>query len=276
MFTFNHSGKIGDLLYSLYFCKSYSNKMGFDKFNFNIQINQEELMRGRQKTKVRLTEEAANYMLPLLEKQSMFNEITISDKPFEEDDWHVNLDHFRQLKLNFSGGYIPEWYFSLSVFPLRRNYEEPLLDNIEPNLDYKDKIIFCLTQKYINPYVKLYTLNKYKDQILFVGLEEEYKAIPKQILNVPHLKVKDALQMAQILKGCKYMISNQNGNFTIAELINANRVLIPPHYQLMGDPKNPKNYKTGPVNNICHGGNFEYANITEKLEYILENGLTFQ
>ena len=34
--TFIHSGNIGDILFSLYFCKELSNALGLEKFNFHI------------------------------------------------------------------------------------------------------------------------------------------------------------------------------------------------------------------------------------------------
>ena len=39
MFTFNHSGKLGDILFSFYFCKELVNSCGDEKFNLHIQTN---------------------------------------------------------------------------------------------------------------------------------------------------------------------------------------------------------------------------------------------
>ena len=66
MFTFNHSGKLGDLLYSLYFCKAVTDAIKQPKFNFHIQIDVPETLNGREKNNPRLSQEGAMYIVPLL------------------------------------------------------------------------------------------------------------------------------------------------------------------------------------------------------------------
>ena len=39
MLTFNHSGKLGNILYSLHFCKELATLNGDTQFNFHIQTN---------------------------------------------------------------------------------------------------------------------------------------------------------------------------------------------------------------------------------------------
>ena len=39
--TFNHAGKLGDLLYSLNFCLELVQHFGAEKFSFHIQTNVE-------------------------------------------------------------------------------------------------------------------------------------------------------------------------------------------------------------------------------------------
>lgn len=264
MFTFNHSGKIGDLLYSLYFCKSISEAAGETQFNFNIQYNVPEIMTGRQHNKIRLTEAGAKFLYPLLEKQSYINNLTISEQfNASEVQQGFNLDAFRQLPINFHGGFIIEWYYNLTNIPLRRDYESPMLI-VEPNKEYRNKIIILATERYFNPFVDLAVLKPYQKDMVFVGLENEYNYV-KKFINIPRVEVKDALEVAQILKGAKLVISNQNGNFTIAELLNANRILISPHYEKINGQ-----YILGPANNVCHGGWYEYANTTQKLEGVMK------
>lgn len=264
MFTFNHSGKIGDLLYSLYFCKSISQAIGEFKFNFHIQTNVPEIMTGRQHNKIRLTEAGAKFIQPLLKIQPYINNLTISDDWDEKNVQNgYNLDAFRQLPINFHGGFIIEWYYNLTNLPLRRDYESPMLI-VESNKEYSNKIILLATERYFNPFVELSVLKPYQKDMIFIGLENEYNFVKKS-LDIPRVDVKDALEVAQILKGAKLVISNQNGNFTIAELINANRILISPHFQNFNGQLVP-----GPANNVCHGGWFEYANTSNKLEGLMK------
>lgn len=264
MFTFNHSGKIGDLLWSLYFCKSISYAIGQDKFNLHIQTNVPEIMTGRQYNKIRITDAGAKFIQPLLRVQPYINNLTISDDWDEKSVQNgYNLDAFRQLPINFHGGFIIEWYYNLTNLPLKRDYESPMLI-VEPNKEYRDKIIILATERYFNPFVDLAVLKPYEKDMVFIGLENEYDFV-KRSLDIPRVEVKDALEVAQILKGAKLVISNQNGNFTAAELLNANRILISPHYEKLDDQ-----LVLGPVNNVCHGGWFEYANTSNKLEGLMK------
>lgn len=266
LFTFNHSGKIGDLLYSLYFCKEMSRAINSDKFNLNIQYNVPEIMTGRQNNKIRLTLQGAKFLQPLLKSQSYINQLTISDS-FDPKVVQngFNLDAFRVLPLNFMCSFIPEWYFTLTNVPLKRNYETPLL-NVQPRTEFKDKIVLLITERYLNAFVDLNTLKPWEDKMVFVGLDNEYQFI-KKFVNIPRVEVKDALEVAQILKGAQLVISNPNGNYAIAELLKANRILIQPHFE----KEDGNNLGLGPVNVYCYGGWFEYANTNNKLKGLMEN-----
>ena len=269
MLTFNHSGKIGDLLYSLYFCRALSKMVGDEKFNFHIQTYAPQTLYGRERDIPRLDDQKAEYIASLLRGQKIINEVTIS-KEFNIEDYQkgINLDKFREIPLNFSNGYIAEWYYSLVNFPLDRNYSECLID-VTPNPDFKDKIVVLQTKKYINPFVDLKVLKPWEDRMIFIGLEDEYEIFKKRSnIEIPLYKVKNGLEAAQALKGAKLVVSNQNGNFAIAEMIKANRLLIPAQYELVGE-KHDK-LEQGPVNVVCHGGWYEYANLTKKLRDILQ------
>lgn len=266
LFTFNHSGKIGDLLYSLYFCKEMSKAINSDKFNFNIQYNVPEIMTGRQNKKIRLTQQSAKFLQPLIKNQPFINQLTISDifdsKAVQNG---FNLDVFRQLPINFMCSFIPEWYYNLTNIPLKRNFETPLL-TVQPNTEYNNKIVLLITKRYLNAFVDLNVLKPWEDRMIFIGLDDEYQFI-KKIVNIPRVEVKDALEVAQILKGAQLVISNPNGNYAIAELIKANRILIQPHFEKTPDNK----IDFGPVNVYCYGGWYEYANHTNKLKGLMEH-----
>lgn len=259
MFTFNHSGKMGDLLYSLYFCKAVLGTTKDDKFDFNIQVDVPETLTGREKGIPRLSQAGAEYIVSFLKDQPYINKLTIS-KEFDPSKYEraFNLDNFRQLKLNYSNGYIADWYFNLTNFPLKRNFEEQLID-VKPNPDFNGKAVFLQTKKYINPFVDLNILKKWEDKLVFIGLDDEYDIV-KPHLHIPHYKASSGLEVAQALKGAAVTISNQNGNFAIAELMKVNRILLPAQYELCGAHHNT--LERGPVNVFCHGGWFEHVNTT--------------
>lgn len=134
---------------------------------------------------------------------------------------------------------------------------------------FKNKILLFQTKKYINPFVNLNVLKPYEDKILFVGMDEEYELIRKKYnFNIFFYKAFNGLEMAQAIKGASLIISNQNGNFAIAELTKANRILIPAQFELVG--KDKKKIENGPTNVLCYGGWYDYANSTIKLKNLLQ------
>lgn len=270
MFTFNHSGKMGDLLYSLYFCKAVAEASGDQKFNFNIQINVPQSLHGREEGKPRLSLEGAKFIASVIKPCPFINTLTISDtfntKEFQNG---FNLDTFRNLKLNFHCGYIADWYFNLTVSHVDRNFDQRLID-VEPNKDFEGKIIVLQTKKYLNPFVKLDPLNNYSDRLVFIGLEDEYELIKKKLPKIQYYKVNSAMDVAKAEKGALLTISNQNGNFAIAELMKTHRILIPAQFEVVGKKEKPI-LQNGPTNVICHGGWFDYANSTKKLEILVND-----
>lgn len=269
MITFNHSGKIGDLLYSLYFCKALAKAAGDDKFNFHIQTYVPETLYGRERDIPRLDDATAEFIASLLRGQKCINEVFIS-KDFNTKNYQkaVDLDNFRKLHINFSSGIIAEWYYNLVTFPLERHFDEPLIE-VEPNNDFKGKVILTQSKKYINPFVDLSVLKEFEDKMVFIGLEDEYELIKKKYgFNIPYHKVNSGLEIAQALKGAAISVSNQNGNYAIAQMIKSNRILIQDHFELVG--KNHDTLEQGPTNVVSFGGWFEYANSTQKLQKVLQ------
>lgn len=269
MITFNHSGKIGDLLYSLYFCKALATAAGDDKFDFHIQTYVPQTLYGRERDIPRLDDEKAEYVASLLRGQKIINKLTVS-KQFNKDDYQngINLDDFRNFPLNFSSGIIAQWYYNLANFPLERHFDECLID-VQPNNVFQGKIILLQTKKYINPFVDLSVLKPYEDMMVFIGLDDEFEALKNKYgFNIPRYRVQNGLQAAQAMKAAAMVISNQNGNYTIAEMIKANRIIMLPQYELVG--KHHDTLEAGPTNNVCFGGWYEYANTTDKLRGIVE------
>lgn len=68
MITFNHSGKLGNILYSLHFCKELATLNGDIQFNFHIQTNVNEL-----DGSLGLNKKQVEFIKPLLEKQEYIN-----------------------------------------------------------------------------------------------------------------------------------------------------------------------------------------------------------
>lgn len=259
MITFNHSGGIGDILFSLYFCKDLMEASGENKFNFNIQINVKDLDLAIQNHPfggVRMNEESANFLKPLLEYQDFINEITISDVCPQNA---INLDYFRRLRLNFGSGDIRNWYYNLATNHLKKEFWKP---NIKVNSDetYKDKILFCLTARYYNVFIDYKQLKEFSDNFVFIGFEKEHDEFEKKYFKIDYYKPINLKEAAEKIQGAKGFVGNQSGLYTVAECIKSKRILIGPEFVTYNNSVMP-----GPHNNHPIGGWCEDVSTTEKM-----------
>jgi hypothetical protein len=67
-------------------------------------------------------------------------------------------------------------------------------------------------------------LKKY-DNLLFIGLNDEYKDLKKEVPNLEFHNCKDFLEMAQIIKSSKFFLGNLSFGYTIAEGLKIPRLL---------------------------------------------------
>lgn len=77
MFTFRHAGRMGDILYSLYFATRFAHVESFD---YILQTNVQDRF-DPSKRPCLMTRENAEFLKPLLEAQPYINSVTITDSP---------------------------------------------------------------------------------------------------------------------------------------------------------------------------------------------------
>lgn len=266
MIAFNHSGNIGDILFSLHFCKELITELKQEKFNFYIQTNVEDPTMKAQHHPfgtVRMTEGAANFLKPLLESQDFINEVSIGDEIRVNS---FNLDLFRSLKINFASGDIRSWYYNLIKLHLPREFWNPVISVKNINKTYADKILISSTHRYQNIFINYENLKPYKDNLVFVGTEEEYNLFKGKVGEIPYLKCSSLLELAEYMAGAKGFVGNQGGLYSLAECMKVNRILISPEYFTYNNKFFP-----GPVNNHPQGGWNEVAATAEKLMGCMEN-----
>ena len=149
--TYSHFGMIGDILFSLYFCFEATQAQEQTKFNFQIQTNVpftpsicEQSSRGDKH--VFFTKKEAEFIKPLLEAQPYINKVIIDDNVAEDT---FNLSNFRKLPLNLAAGDIREWYYQLVANLLQKEFWKQILF-VNPNYKFQDKILFTLSERYVN------------------------------------------------------------------------------------------------------------------------------
>ena len=193
--SFLHSGNLGDIINSLPVIKEISkNKI------CNLFIEKNKLLPTQAQNlnhplgKYYLTENSVNKILPLLKKQDYIKNVNI----FNNQKIDINLNFFRELPINFNIDSV-RWYFHITG--VHADLNKPYLHNIE-NHAVKDKIIIIRTNRRKNYLINYNFLNNY-DNTLFLGLEDEYNELKKEIPNLIFYECKDFLEMAQIIQSSK-------------------------------------------------------------------------
>ncbi len=225
--TFKHSGNAGDIIYALPTLSAFDTKYDFEtkKDNiFYIKINEKShYKQGHFLGNVMLDEKTAKMFVPLLEKQSYIQKVEILDQKDNQknDQIDYDLDLFRELPLILDKGDISRWYFH--VFNVFYDLSNAWLD-VTPNQNFSNQIVLARSTRYQNTSINYDFLKSYKN-VVFLGVENEFLEMRK---NIPHLewqKVNDFLEMAEIIAGSKLFIGNQSFPYSIAEGLKVPRIL---------------------------------------------------
>lgn len=265
MIEFTHFGKIGDLLYSLYFCNEFTHFIGEEKFDFFIQTNvrytPSELVKNsiEEVIPVLLSRKSAQSLIPFLKAQPYINQVRIGDILTNSNDIILNAYIYKD-NINTFCGDCRDWYYICSNVILPREFWKPIFF-VNPDYRFKDKIIFTLTQRYINCRIDYNQLKQFKDEMIFLGTEKEYQVFSRKYFKMEYAgKFNNMLEIAQVMRGAKGYISNQNGLFAIAEGLKIPRCVIAPDFLLINNEE-----IRGPVNISPLGGISNVAHDTEGL-----------
>lgn len=245
MLTFSHFGRMGDIIYSLWYVKEYCQKTN-QKCVFHLQtdvkINQPTYIDAtHMNSNILLSKSSAEFIKPFLENCQFIDHVQIGPN---RPKGAINLNQFRTESINVYSGDLRDYYYNFGEETLPRQFYNPIT-NVEPSPKYKDKILFTLSERYVNPGINYVKLKIFEDRLVFVGTEKEYNVFAQKDFKVKQLaKPKDLLEVAQWMKGSLGYISNQTGFFAVAEALKVPRILFPvdwmygPSYQVVPGPKN--------------------------------------
>ena len=208
------------------FCLSLLKHKNITKANFNLQINvkAEYLIDSPHPCGLtRMNRKTAEMMVPLLESQIWIDQVTISENVPED---FFELDLARKLGQNLSAGSISQWYYPLvpeilNLFPL----EQAWLIPTETKERFKDKIVVIHSNRYRRQGVDFSSLKAYKDNIIFLGLSEEYAEFRHNVVDCEFVQIENFLEALNIINSSKLVVGNQTGLFSLAEAINKDRCL---------------------------------------------------
>ena len=219
---FNHSGHIGDVLYSLNFAKAFAAANGEARFCMNLQKGVPQTFQPDHPCGGLLLNDAAcEFIRPLLEFQPYILKVAVSEEPPENS---IDLSQFRNLPLYHSAGDVRYYYYALTPSPLPKDFVTPILTAPHDGRS-EGKILICRSARYHNPLVNYAGLKDFAGQMLFVGLPAEHEEFCRTEFRIPYQPVRDALELAGLLNSAKLVIGNQCGLFAIAEQLKVPRWL---------------------------------------------------
>ena len=226
--VFSHSGKIGDVVFSLPFCRSVAAAVGRERFRFHLKTGTvaEKLRPGGFLEQMRLLDDSgAELLRPLFERQPFVESVSVSD---ERPEGAIDLDLFRVQTC------IPLWSNSLSFYYL------PLAPWLADSPDLSKPWLFggrtidlggrtialFATERFRRPRFSFSFLEPFRDEILFLGTDAEHAAFEKSFFPVEHRKIADFADALDVLSSVRLAIGNQTGFFAIAEALKIPRLML--------------------------------------------------
>lgn len=215
----NHSGNAGDVIYALPTLKKLHELTGA-KLNLYLRLNQPLILSSTLSHplgNVMLNQKMVNLLLPLLEKQPYINLI----EPYTNQHIHIDLDVFRAGVFPLDRGNIARWCGYITG--VNADLWLPWL-SVTPRQEFNQTILLARSGRYQNVNLDFSFLAQYKN-VKFIGVASEYEEMKKQIPDLAWCEVKNFLELAETIAGCKLFIGNQSFPFSVAEGLKVQRIL---------------------------------------------------
>lgn len=122
---------------------------------------------------------------------------------------------------------LPGWLM-LAFPPMACDISEPWIevDVLVGNLQVLDKILVNRTERYHRSGISYSFLKKYESDLLFTGTEKEHWEFLKAFkLDFPRLEIDNFLELAQIMKTCRFFLGNQSFPWNLANAMGVPRIL---------------------------------------------------
>lgn len=220
--TFRHSGKIGDIIYSLPAISALTNRYSKDKAKLYIDLTSTFVRIGFNKAKEPLMNQKSFEVIePLLSKQPSLQDVSV----YNNEDIDFDLDQFRHRILYLSCGDITKW--NQYLFPVSYDTSRPWITVDKADSVASEAIVVGKSLRMNNPLIDWGVLRQYP-KVYFVGISEEFEAMKKIIPGIEWLKTENYLELARIIAGAKLFIGNQSSPFAVAEGLKVPRLLCLP------------------------------------------------
>ncbi len=214
---FRHSGLIGDIIYAI---PAMQVLAAGKEIHLHLLINQPSLykksMKHYNQNKI-LTEKSVEWLAPLILSQPGFK---VCDT-YTHQKIDYDLDDFRKYPFDFNTGHICRWYFM--TYGITADLTQPWL-HVSPDESMRNEIVISRSFRYRAPGISYDFIQQYPD-ITFLGLPEEYEDMKKVIPHLKYKTVKNFLEFAQVVAGCKFFIGNQSFPYAVAEALKVKRAV---------------------------------------------------
>jgi len=216
--NFSHSGHLGDLINSLPVIMEIAKKSECNLFiNLYKKLEKKNVDVKHFSKEFFLTKESYNKLYPLLEIQPYLSKVQV----LENDLVDIDLDYFRNLPINFNIDSV-RWYSHITGIGPDLNL--PYMFKVNKNNKYSNHIIFLRSLRRQNDHITYNFMDQYEN-LLFIGLYDEYLDLKKQITKLKFYECNDFLEMAEIINSCKLFVGNLSFGYTIAEALKTPRLL---------------------------------------------------
>ena len=247
--SFLHSGHLGDVINALPVVKELSKNHDCNLYlQSNKPLEKHVLGYKHPKDDIYMSDKMVNMVLPLLKSQSYIKNV----RKYNNERIDINFDLFRNMPMDFNLDEV-RWYFHLTG--VHADLSVPYL-NVKANDKIKNRVVVMRSTRRKNLLINYKFMNKYKD-IIFIGLNDEYQDLKKEVTNLEFYECKDFLEAAEIIKSSKFFLGNSSFGFTIAEGLKVPRLME-------SFPDYPSVYPNG-----GHGYDFYFQDHLEKwFEYL--------
>jgi hypothetical protein len=214
-----HSGNAGDVIYALPTAKEIHALTGVP-VHFLLSLNKplDILPHYRHPLgNVMLNQKMADMLIPLLSAQPYIASCTV----YSGEEIDLDLDDVKLTGLSFDRGNIAAWYnFITGLHP---NLAQAWL-SASADTDLNETLLIARSSRYTNPNIDYTFLNE-TEKLAFAGVPAEYEAFRKIVPHTRYIEVKDFLQLASIIAGCRLFIGNQSFPYSISEGLKVRRLL---------------------------------------------------
>jgi len=165
----------------------------------------------------RFTYQDYEMLRPLLKRQPYIAEVGTWTQGTPEPD--VDLDRFRGVLFRkFEGNYVEAYHRTFNLPFLISDYDTPWL---EADVKKVAPIVVSRTSRYRSPngdavWQSLMNQPGAKDTAIFIGTATEHEDFERNICPIPHHKVGDFLELANVVAGAELVMANQNFVFSLA------------------------------------------------------------